>query len=180
MSTFPEPKPQEPEDSLAAEIAPQSTDPLSPENPPAPPAEWTSDPEAPLASGNSMHAVFAPPPTAEEILREPIFAVREEPPARREERIPHLGHLGILALLALFGLIGTMTLVPIALHFHLFGISNLTQAATDYRYALGSQAAQYIITFIGCLVVFPLLWHKPYFEGIHWNAAGAFQRITRL
>ena len=73
-----------------------------------------------------------------------------------------------------------MMLVPLALHFHLFGVASLTQAATDYRYALGSQAAQYFITFGGCLVAFPILWRKPFFEGIHWHGATAFRRSGRL
>ena len=181
MSTFPEPVPNEPEDSLTAEdSAPPSTDPLAPENTPAPPPEWTGEPEAPTRPNEPASPTFAPPPTAEEILREHLFSVHAQPVVYREERIPHLGHLGLLALLALFGLIGTMMLVPFALHFHLFGVKSLTQAATDYRYALGSQAAQYIFTFIGCLVVFPILWRKPYFEGIHWHGAAALHRTTRL
>ncbi len=61
----------------------------------------------------------------------------------------------MLGLLATFGLIGTMMLVPLALHFRLFGVTGIAQAATDYRYALGSQAIQYIITFAGCLAFFP-------------------------
>jgi membrane protease YdiL (CAAX protease family) len=181
MSTFPEPTPNEPEDPLTAEdVAPPSTDPLALENTPAPPAEWTSEPEALTQPNELAPPVFDPPPAAEEILHKPIFSVHVEPALPREERIPHLGHLGLLVLLALFGLIGTMMLVPLALHYHLFGVTGLTQAATDYRYALGSQAAQYVITFIGCLVVFPILWRKPYFEGIHWHGATVLHRTARL
>jgi hypothetical protein len=124
--------------------------------------------------------MVAAPPTAEEVLHEPLFSVPAPPTIYREERIPHLGHVGLLVLLALFGLIGTMMLVPLALYFHLFGITGIAQAATDYRYALGSQGAQYIITFIGCLVVFPLVWRKPFFEGIHWNGAVALHSTARL
>ena len=53
MSTFPEPMPNEPENSLAGEdVAPPSTDPLAPENIPAPPAEWTGEPEEPSPSAD--------------------------------------------------------------------------------------------------------------------------------
>ncbi len=181
MSTFPEPLPHTPEDEPAIEPnEPVSTDPLAPENTPAPPAEWTAEPEAPAQQNEFAPAAFAPPPPAEEILREPLFTYPALEPIFREERIPHLGHVGILTLLALGGLVGTMMLVPLALHFHLFGINNLTQAATDYRYALGSQAAQYFITFIGSVIVFPILWRKPFFEGIHWHGAAALQRTARL
>jgi hypothetical protein len=86
----------------------------------------------------------------------------------------------LLGLLTAFGLLGTMMLVPLALHFHLFGVTSIAQAATDYRYALGSQAIQYVITFAGCVVVFPLIWRKPFFDGVHWHGATALQRTARL
>lgn len=181
MNPLPEPLPHAPSDVPAVEPAePSPTDPLAPENTPAPSPEWTGEPKEPAPPGESAPPLLPAPPPAEEILREPLFSFQAPPPLHREERIPHLGHLGILTLLALAGLVCTFALVPLALHFHLFGVKNLTQAATDYRYALGSQAAQYIFTFIGCLVVFPILWRKPYFEGIHWHGAAALHRTTRL
>ncbi|MGC1423190.1 MAG: CPBP family glutamic-type intramembrane protease [Terracidiphilus sp.] len=182
MSTFPEPLPHEPEDSPAVEdVAPPSTDPLAPENTPAPPAEWTGEPEDPnLQPEEAAPTSFFAAPPAEEVPREPFFTAYAKQPVPRDERIPNMGHLALLALLALFGLIGTMMLVPLALHFHLFGITSISQAATDYRYALGSQAAQYIITFAGCIVVFPIIWRKPFFDGIHWHGATALQRTGRL
>ncbi len=182
MSTFPEPLNGTPEDPPSIESAePQSTDPLAPENTPVPPAEWTDEPEDPNPLSNDlMPAVLDAPLAAAEVPHQPMFAFDTLPPALSEERIPHLGHVGLLGILALFGLIGAMMLVPLALHFHLFGITAISQAATDYRYALGSQAAQYLITFAGSLIVFPLIWHKPFFEGIHWHGATARQRFGRL
>ncbi len=187
MSTFPEPLPRAPEDSSSVEdlpsletAEPASTDPLAPENAPAPPAEWTAEPESPDPATDLAAAQFiGAPPTAEEVLREPIL-LHEQAPLLHEERIPHLGHLALLGLLAIFGLIGTMMLVPLALHFHLFGVTSIAEAAADYRYALGSQAIQYVITFAGCLVVFPIIWRKPFFDGIHWHGATARQRTARL
>jgi membrane protease YdiL (CAAX protease family) len=182
MSTFPESLPSAPEESpSSAPAEPPSSDPLSPENTPAPPAEWTGEPEDPNPQTNELvPTIIAAPSTAAEILHEPMFAVLSQPPLPSEERIPHLGHVALLGLLVLFGLIGTMMLLPLALHFHLFGITGISQAATDYRYALGSQAAQYFITFAGSLIVFPLIWSKPFFEGIHWHGDSARQRIGRL
>ena len=181
MSTFPEPLPRAPEDSPTGEPTElRSNDSTTPENMSAPPAEWTGEPDTPQSQDAFTPALIETVPTAEEILREPIYAVHAESPASREDRIPHLGNLGLLALLVVFGLIGTMMLVPLALHFHLFGITSLTQAATDYRYALGSQAAQYLISFGGCLIVFPIIWRKPFFDGIHWHGATALRRTGRL
>jgi uncharacterized protein len=181
MSTFPEPLPRAPEDSPAVEsLEPASTGPLAPENTPAPPAEWTAEAQSSYPTSDLATPQFIDaPPTSDEILREPVL-LREHAPLYPEERIPHLGHLAILGLLAAFGLIGTMMLVPLALHFHLFGVTSIALAATDYRYALGSQAIQYIITFAGCVVVFPLIWRRPFFEGIHWHGATALERKARL
>ncbi len=183
MSTFPEPMPNEPENSLAGEdVAPPSTDPLATENIPAPPAEWTGEPEEPSPSADlAAPAIIGALPIGQELFRDPTFDVQPQPlTSFSEERIPHLGHVALLGLLILFGLIGTMMIVPLGLHFHVFGITSLAEAATDYRYALGSQAAQYFITFAGCLIVFPIIWRKPFFDGIHWNGETAFRRRGRL
>ncbi len=192
MSTFPEQLPTAPEESHSSPPSelqltgpqatePQSTDPLSPENTPPPPPEWTGEPEDPALQLDEFVApVAVAPVAAEDIQREPMFAFQAQLPDPSEERIPHLGHVGLLGILALFGLIGAMMLVPLALHFHLFGITAISQAATDYRYALGSQAAQYFITFAGSLIVFPIIWRKPFFEGIHWHGATARERFGRL
>lgn len=67
-----------------------------------------------------------------------------------------------------------------ALQFHLWGISKLSQAATDFHYTLATQAAQYAITFAACLLVFPLIWRKSFFGGVHWEAAVAIHRFWRL
>lgn len=184
MSTSHEPIPGAPEESPSPVAADhQASDPLSPENTPAPPAEWTGEPEedeATQPNESATPSVITGPVAVAEIPYQPMFVVDEQFPPPSEERIPHIGHVGLLSLLVLFGLVGTMMLVPLALHFHLFGISAITQAATDYRYALGSQAIQYFITFAGSLIVFPLIWHKPFFEGIHWHVDAVRHRIGRL
>jgi len=171
MSTFPEALPNDPENTPDVQpVDSPSTDPLAPENTPAPPGEWTGEPQEP----NPQQQTIAPgqfdaPPTAEEIVREPFFATyaQAQIPRRRDERIPHLGHLGLLVLLGLLGWLGAGMLILFALQIHLWGITSLSKAATDFRYTLSSQAAQYIITFIECLVVFPLVWHRSFFDGIH-------------
>jgi membrane protease YdiL (CAAX protease family) len=184
MSTFPEPLPSDPESTPDIEpVDPPSTDPLAPENTPAPPGEWTGEPEVPNQPQQTIAPVpFNAPATAEEVVREPFLATyaQAHPPYRREERIPHLGHLGLLILLGVLGWLGAGMLLLFALQIHLWGITSLSKAATDFRYTLSSQAAQYVITFIECLVVFPLVWHKSFFDGVHWHGRFAIQRSTRL
>jgi membrane protease YdiL (CAAX protease family) len=193
MSTFPEQVPLNPEQQPSGEVTElPASDPLGPENVPAPPAEWAGEPEEPspqpqtssqfkvsLQSGLNDALSNSAVSAAED---RPLFASYTEPQplAPREERIPHFGHLGLVFLLVIFGWFGAGTLLVLGLHFKLWGISSFSQAATDYHYTLASQAAQYLITFAGCLIVFPLIWRKPLFDGIQWNGGFALQRFGRL
>ena len=178
MSTQPEPIPHEPEDLREPAESPP-TDALAPENTPTPSAEWTGERDEPQPDA-AAPAAIGPPPTAEEILSQPLFVSLAQPPAPREERIPHLGHLGLLVVLGILGLLGAGMLLQFALQIHLWGISSFSQAATDFRYTLSSQAAQYLISFAACLVVFPIIWRKPFFEGVHWRGSFALERSGRL
>ncbi|MDR3742104.1 MAG: CPBP family intramembrane metalloprotease [Terracidiphilus sp.] len=102
------------------------------------------------------------------------------PPPPSQERIPHMGHLGILTLLALSGLLTAILLARVGLYFHLFGISTLDKAATDIHYILATEGVFYAITFAGCLLLFPLLWHKGFLAGLQWNAGSAIHRAGYL
>jgi membrane protease YdiL (CAAX protease family) len=109
-----------------------------------------------------------------------LFKDHFMPDMRPQERIPNLGHLGILVLLALCGLFGAGLFAGLAVHFHLFGIANLQQAATDIHYTLGTEGLFYVLTFAASLVVFPLLWHKGFFAGLQWRGATALHLRGRL
>jgi uncharacterized protein len=183
MSTFPEQVPRNPEEQPSGDPTDSpASDPLGPENAPVPPAEWTGEPEEPSPQPNAGDAAFFAPPLAAEIPDQPLFLsyTQPQPPAPRDERIPHFGHLALLFLLVLFGWLGAGTLVIGALKIHLWGITTLAQAASDFHYTLASQAAQYFITFAGCLIVFPLVWRKPFFGGVHWRGDFALQCFGRL
>ena len=177
MSTFPEQKPQTPGDELPGEPSEYPTsDPLGPDNDPVTRGEWVGEPEEPVRTD----ALAADPSAAYE--DKPIFAsyTHPEPLAPSDERIPHMGHLGLLFLLALCSLVAVNVLVAFALHMRLWGIGTAAQAQTDFHYALVTQGALYLATFCGCLITFPLLWRRPFFEGIHWQGGLARQRLRRL
>jgi membrane protease YdiL (CAAX protease family) len=123
-----------------------------------------------------LHASPAPNPEDSPAVFQP-WTEPEPPPA---SRIPNLGHLAILAFLAVLGWMGAGLLGLAALHFHLFGISTLENALTDIHYTLGSMIAVYLITFGAALFVFPLVWDKSFFAGIHWNGATALLKRWRL
>ena len=111
----------------------------------------------------------------------PLFLEFPKPPvAPPPQRVPNFGHLGILLLVALCGLFGAASLAQVALHFHLFGVKTIAQAATEIHYTLGTEGVFYILTFIGCLGVFPIVWHKGLLEGIHWQGSAAVRRSRYL
>lgn len=131
-------------------------------------APWGSDtPQSPLP--------VAEPPRPELRHFEPF-----EPAPPPPERIPNFGHLGILALLLVVGLLCTSSIVSLALHHHLYGVSTKEQAITNIHYTLGSEALLYLFTLGACLIVFPLAWHKSFFAGVQWNATTALRLRWRL
>ena len=109
-----------------------------------------------------------------------LFESFAQPEVIPPTRIPHLGHLFVLAALALVGLLLAGGLSVLALHYHLFGVSTFDRANSDIHYTLGSMAMLYLTTFAGCLIVFPLFWHKSFFAGIAWNGATALRFWGRL
>jgi CAAX protease family protein len=115
--------------------------------------------------------------TAEE---PPMFQaiMRPEPP--RQVRIPHFGHFLLLLLILMAGFACAIVVILIALHFHLYGVSSIEQTKTEIHYTLGSEGLGYLFTFFGCLIVFPLMWKKPFFAGIQWNGATALRLRWRL
>jgi len=107
----------------------------------------------------------------------PSFTQPEPPPS---PRIPHFGHLFLLGALAALGFVCATLLMLAAVHFHLFGAKDMTAAAADVHYILGSETVIYLIILAGCLLIFPLLWNKSFFSGVHWRGATAIQLGWRL
>ncbi|MFP5235796.1 MAG: CPBP family intramembrane glutamic endopeptidase [Acidobacteriota bacterium] len=95
-------------------------------------------------------------------------------------RFPNFGDLGILLVLLISGWICAGILVATALHFHLYGVSKITQAFNDIHYTLGSEAAWYLFSFLGCLIVFPAVWHIGFFRGIEWRGDAVLRTRARL
>lgn len=110
----------------------------------------------------------------------PLFQSWSRPELPKQVRIPNFGHLGILVLLAICGLFGAGLLARLALHYHLFGVSTLSQAATEIHFTLGTEGLFYVFTFVGCLLIFPLLWNKGFFAGLQWRGATAVRFRGRL
>jgi membrane protease YdiL (CAAX protease family) len=109
-----------------------------------------------------------------------LFQYWSQPEAVPTARIPHLGHLALLLAFLLLGVVCMTVLLFVALHFHWEGVSTQEQIKTNVHYILGTEAVLYLVTLALSIPLFPLLWNKSFFAGIHWRGATAFQLSWRL
>jgi len=116
-------------------------------------------------------------PQVGHITDEPVelFHSFSQPTIAPPTRIPHLGHLALLAAFLLFGAVCMTVLMLVAMYFHLEGVSTLDQISSKIHYLLGSEAILYLVTFALGFFLFPLLWKKSFFAGIHWRGATALR-----
>jgi membrane protease YdiL (CAAX protease family) len=126
------------------------------------------------------HQPEEPQPTEPPPADQPLFQSFSQPEYHPPVRIPHLGHVAMLGVFAGFGLLGASAAIFSALHFHLYGVSSQQAAATEIHYALGSEAILYVLMLGASLLFFPLIWHKGFFAGVHWNGAVALHLRRRL
>src|SRR3978361_1045089 len=79
-------------------------------------------------------------------------------------RIPHLGHAAMFFVLAI-------TFIFMASFVVLFATHSFTpQAALQHPVALVmSLIVAYALTFAVSIPVFPMLWQRPFFDGISWT-----------
>jgi hypothetical protein len=109
-----------------------------------------------------------------------LFQSWSQPEVVPPARIPHLGHLALLSAFLLFGFVCMSALMFTAMYFHLDGVSTPDQVKTNVHYLLGSEAFLYLVTLALSIPVFPLLWNKSFFDGIHWRGATALRLYRQL
>jgi membrane protease YdiL (CAAX protease family) len=84
-------------------------------------------------------------------------------------RIPHLGHVCLFLLLCLISLLLAEVIVMGATGgFH--NSHTAMAAALDQRLQIIANIVTYLIALALCAVVFPLLWKRPFLDGIQWHA----------
>lgn len=110
----------------------------------------------------------------------PLFRSFTEPPVRRPARIPHFGHLLFLSLLLLVAFSVVLMVLGLASHFHLFGLELSAKSATDLGINVASETMLYLVTFVLCLVAFPLIWNEGFFAGLHWRGRVALDHFWLL
>ncbi|MGD0939949.1 MAG: CPBP family intramembrane glutamic endopeptidase [Terracidiphilus sp.] len=131
-------------------------------------AEWVGD--------DKPQPTFAPHEPDSEAPAE-LFQSWWQPEIVPPARIPHLGHLALLAGFLMIGFVCMTASVFIAVHFHLDGVMSLDGIKTNVHFILGSEAILYLVTLGLSIPIFPLLWQKSFFAGIHWR--GATARLLR-
>ncbi|MGD0735295.1 MAG: lysostaphin resistance A-like protein [Terracidiphilus sp.] len=132
-----------------------------------------NEPGAPYLSRPSVEWAGETEPDAANFdpTQPPLFQSWSEPPIIPPTRIPNIGDIGILCVFIFLSSAASILLMFSAVHFHLFGVTDMAQATSEIHYTLGGEVALYLLTFLASLLVFPLLWHKGFFAGLQWNAA---------
>jgi len=125
-------------------------------------------------------AAPVPLPTNVVPVERPLFSYYEYTAPPRTVRIPNFGHVLIFLLILIGGYLSAGAVVFAGIHAHLFGVATLKQAEEEIHYRLGSQAVWYVITLLGCVIIFPLIWHKGFFNGLEWRAVAAVRYRWRL
>jgi membrane protease YdiL (CAAX protease family) len=102
------------------------------------------------------------------------------PPPPLPRRKPDFFDVMFFVILAFGAWLCAGALMLAAIHFHAFGVSNLEQANNEIHYRVGSQAVWYLVTVLFCVIIYPLIWRKSFFDGLQWRAGAAGRRIVRL
>ncbi len=115
-------------------------------------------------------------PEGEAILQPPMDNTPNEAPAEPPTRIPHLGHaLLFLAFTAL--LLALSQLLLLSLYHTTPGRLATT---IPNKLLVGSEAFTYLATLTISWFIFPILWHRPFAQGIQANPAAALRNALRL
>ena len=116
-------------------------------------------------------------PSAESLDPQPLDIQHDTDPESDHglaRRIPHLGHAILFFSLAVFCLIFSLGVVYGAAQHHYGAASHFDSQATLLAHpglALIAQALAYLATLGISLWLFPRLWNRSFFAGVHWNAA---------
>jgi membrane protease YdiL (CAAX protease family) len=137
----------------------------------------TSQPHPPLADTSpSLNPVEQPSGEAIVIVAPPpSYAAGPGVPAR----IPHLGHaILFISFAGLILLASQASLMGLAHPPH--DAQKIITTAMQPKLLVLAMAVTYIITLITSWFVFPLLWSRPFADGIHWNFAAARRNAIKL
>jgi membrane protease YdiL (CAAX protease family) len=115
----------------------------------------------------------------------PQYGWGEPPELPRPKDTPNFGHTLLFFVLALpLALVGQVLSLLLARGLHVFGNASLSalnrHMADDARMAIASQTVIYLLILIVTVLLFPLIWHRPFLEGIHYQPSVAQRWVILL
>jgi uncharacterized protein len=122
--------------------------------------------------------VFRPPISPED---QTLFFPHAEgtPPAEPPVRIPHLGHAALFLAIAGFFLL-VIQLVLLGVNHAPTVAGKAAAAGMSTKFLVGSEALSYLATLAVSWFIFPLMWKRPFAQGIHLNLDAARRNAIRL
>ncbi|QNI34110.1 CPBP family intramembrane metalloprotease [Alloacidobacterium dinghuense] len=111
-----------------------------------------------------------------------FYPVETRPPV---SDLPYLSHAILFFVLTIPMLfIGEALCLFLVKQSHLFGDKSyqaiFSLMASDARIAIPAQALTYLLTLLAAVAIFPVLWRRPFVQGIHWNLDVARTRFLWL
>lgn len=99
--------------------------------------------------------------------------------------LPHLSHAVLFFVLTVPMLfLGEALSIFLAKQLHLFGNKSyqalMNLMTSDARIAIPAQTLIYLLTLLAAFIIFPILWRRPFIQGIHWNLDAARARFIWL
>ncbi len=109
----------------------------------------------------------------------------EPPQPSQPKDTPNLAHALLFFVMALpLALVGQILSLLLAKGLHLFGNASLSalngHMATDARLAIASQTLIYVMILVATVLLFPVIWQRPFLEGIHYHPSVAQRRVFTL
>jgi len=120
-------------------------------------------------------------PLQAELQQSDEWLSAEPPPAE----IPHLGHAVLFFVLTVPLLFAGEALSAfLAKQVHFFANKDYRELfilmGTDARLAIPAQVITYALVVLAAIIIFPLLWRKPFAQSIQWNAGVARSKFVML
>jgi membrane protease YdiL (CAAX protease family) len=117
-------------------------------------------------------------PASEVIEAQPLDIQHDTDPADdhgNARRIPHLGHA-----LLFFAIVGFTLIASLLAMYAVVHIRTQHAALEHPGYSIAAQAIAYVSALLLSLAIFPKLWHRSFFSGVHWNGLVARRQLVRI
>jgi membrane protease YdiL (CAAX protease family) len=127
----------------------------------------------------ALHREVAPPP-------EPIPQIDPYPNAggalfaHIPRSVPHLGHAAIFGGIVFIVMLGVMFAVGLGGTLHFFGATSFDKFQRNPMVVVPTMAVAYLLVWLVSWFFFPLMWYRPFLDGISWNLGVARRRGIRL